>query len=58
MLGLAEEIDMSLEEPPLPRNIHLQVKVNDDEGMDGRGWKLDQTLRPQNASALEIEIAN
>lgn len=58
MFGLAEEIDMSLEEPPLPRNINVQIRVSDDDGADARGWRLERTLRAQNVSALAIETAN
>ena len=58
MFGLAEEIDMSLKEPPLPRNINVQIKVSDDDGADARGWRLERTLRPENVSALAIETAN
>ena len=58
MFGLAEEIDMSLEEPPLPRTMNVRVKVNDDDGSDERGWKLEQTLRSQNVMALATEIAD
>jgi hypothetical protein len=58
MFGLAEEIDMSLEEPPLPRNINVQIGVSDDDGADARGWRLERTLRAQNVSALAIETAN
>ena len=57
MFGLAEEIDMSLEEPPLPRTMNVRVKVNDDDGSDERGWKLEQTLRSQNVMVLAPEKA-
>ena len=56
MLGLAEEIDMSIEEPSLPREMSIRIKVVEEDELDGRDWKLERRLRPQNFASLANEI--
>tara|TARA_B100001778_G_scaffold33230_1_gene24052 strand:- start:2109 stop:2282 length:174 start_codon:yes stop_codon:yes gene_type:complete len=51
MDGLAENIDMSLEEPILPRSITVRAREDDLEA-DERGWTIEDNLRPRNASLL------
>ena len=56
MLGLAEEVDMSIEEPSLPREVSIRIKVAEEDELDGRNWKLERRLRPQNFAPLANEI--
>ncbi|HAF68887.1 MAG TPA: hypothetical protein DCL16_07170 [Acidimicrobiaceae bacterium] len=58
MFGLAEDVDMSLEGPPMPRDMNIHLKVNNDDNSDDRGWKLERTLRPQNYASLRDGILN
>ena len=51
MDGLAENIDISLEEPILPRSITVRAREDDLEA-DERGWTTKDNLRPRNASLL------
>ena len=51
MDGLAENIDISLEEPILPRSITVPAREDDLEA-DERGWTTKDNLRPRNASLL------
>ena len=56
MFGLAEDVDMSLEQLSLPREMSIRIKVAEEDELDGRDWKLERRLRPQNFASLADEI--
>ncbi len=56
MFGLAEEVDMSIEQPSLPRQMSVRIKVTEEDELDARDWKFERGLRPQNFASLANEI--
>jgi hypothetical protein len=58
MFGLAEEVDMSIEQPSLPRQMSVRIEAAEEDELDARDWKLERKLRPQNFSALANELLN
>ena len=58
MLGLAEDVDMSVNQPSFPREMNIRTKIDEENELDGRGWKFEQRLRPENFASLAEEIVN